>query len=81
MSREPRPPVTDANWRNRFIIINLVRIGGTLLVLFGLLVWQGDLVRPGGWPDLGIPMMLLGLLASFGGPHYLTSRWRTPPGS
>jgi hypothetical protein len=67
-------------WRNRFIAINLVRIGGTLLVLIGLLAWQTDWLREEGWIGLGLPLALVGLLISFGGPRWLAARWRTPPG-
>jgi hypothetical protein len=80
MNPESRPPVSEATWRNRFILVNLVRIGGTLVVLLGLLVWQTDLLREGGWTAVGLPMALLGLLVSFGGSWMLISRWRTPPG-
>lgn len=73
-------PVSEATWRNRFIAINLARIGGTLVALFGLVIWQGDLLREGGWAAVGIPMTLVGLLVSFVGPRWLASRWRTPPG-
>jgi hypothetical protein len=67
-------------WRNRFIAINLVRIGGTLLVLVGLLIWQTDWLREEGWIGLGLPLALVGLLISFGGPRWLAAKWRTPPG-
>jgi hypothetical protein len=81
MSSEPPPsPVSAETWRNRFIAINLVRIGGTLVVLVGLLIWQTDLLREGGWMGVGFPMALLGLLVAFGGSAMLVSRWRTPPG-
>ena len=33
-------PTSDATWRNRFIIVNLVQIGGTAIVLFALLLWR-----------------------------------------
>ena len=72
--------VTDDQWRNRFIAINLVRIGGTLVVLLGLAIWYTDMVRPGGWPGLGLPLALIGLLISFGVPQWLAVKWRTPPG-
>ena len=78
----PQDPrlVTDDQWRNRFIAINLVRIGGTLVVLLGLAIWYTDMVRPGGWPGLGLLLALIGLLISFGLPRWLAARWRTPPG-
>ena len=68
----------DEMWRNRFILINLTRIGGTILALFALVVWQGDLIVEGGH-IIGFPLALLGLAISFGGPLLLARRWRTPP--
>jgi hypothetical protein len=74
------PQDDETLWRNRFITINMVRIGGTAIVLFGLYVWHTDFVRPGGAIDIGLPLALVGLLVSFGGPRFLARRWRTPPG-
>ena len=69
----------DEIWRNRFILINLTRIGGTVLVLVALLIWQGDMIVEGGHV-IGFPIALVGLAISFGGPQALARRWRTPPG-
>lgn len=71
-----RPDDEDL-WRNRFILLNLVRIGGTVLVLFALALWQSDLVVTGG-TVIGFPIALLGLAVSFGGPKWLARRWRGP---
>ena len=66
-------------WRNRFIAVNMMRIGATLVVLLGLLIWQSDVIVEGGsW--LGMPIAFIALAVSFAGPSYLTRRWRTPPG-
>ena len=72
------PQPDDTLWRNRFILINLTRIGGTIVVMFGLLVWQTDWVRPGGAIEIGFPLALIGLAVSFLGPRYLARKWRTP---
>ena len=72
------PPENEAMWRNRFILINLTRIGGTFLVLFALVAWQGDLIVEGGHPIFFL-FVLIGLVISFGGPLLLARRWRTPP--
>ena len=70
--------MTDPNdetlWRNRFIFINLLRIGGTLVVLFALLLWQSDLIVAGG-SVVGLPLALAGLVVSFFGPKWLAGRW------
>jgi hypothetical protein len=68
-----------AMWRNRFILLQLVRIGGTVLTLFALALWQSDLIVEGG-SILGFPLALAGLAISFVGPKKLARRWRTPPG-
>ena len=67
-----------AMWRNRFILINLVRIGGTAIVLLALALWQSDMFVEGG-TILGFPLALAGLAISFLGPKSLARRWRTPP--
>jgi hypothetical protein len=79
MSSDPPRPVDEATWRNRFILLNLTRIGGTIVALFGILIWQSDWLRPGG-TITGLPVALVGLAISFGGPMALARRWRTPPG-
>ena len=80
MSPNPPPPIDEATWRNRFILINLTRIGGTVIVLIGLAIWHSDWLRPGGWMELGLGLALIGLAISFAGPQMLARRWRTPPG-
>lgn len=73
------PSGDDKVARNRFILLNLVRIGGTAIVLFGLVAWQGDVVRAGGAPLIGIPLVAIGLVASFLAPQWMLRAWRTPP--
>ncbi len=74
------PQEEEAMWRNRFIAINLVRIGGTAVVLFALLVWHADMIVEGGSMAIGLPLALAGLAISFLGPKRLARKWRTPPG-
>jgi hypothetical protein len=79
MSSDPNWPVDEAVVRNRFIILNLVRIGGSVLAVAGIVVWQADWLRDGGVPVIGIPMALIGLYVSFGLSQQLARKWRTPP--
>ena len=65
-------------WRNRFILMNLVRIGATIVVLLALALWQSDLFVEGG-SVIGFPIALIGLTVSFMGPKWLARRWREPP--
>jgi hypothetical protein len=71
-------PQDVAMWRNRFIVIQLSRIGGTVIALLGVLLWQSDVFVRGGHVA-GFPMALIGLVISFWAPLWLARRWRTPP--
>jgi hypothetical protein len=73
-------PANDDLWRKRFIQVNLMRIGGTAVVLVGLAVWQSDLLVEGGAPALGLPLALIGLVASFFGPVWLARYWKRRDG-
>jgi hypothetical protein len=64
--------------RRRFILMNLAGIGGTILVLFALVLWQTDRIVAGG-SILGLPLAFVGLFVSFLGPRWLARRWKTPP--
>lgn len=72
------PDEQEKLWRNRFILINLVRIGATAIVLFALALWQSDVIVEGG-SIIGFPLALVALVASFWGPKWLARRWREPP--
>ena len=67
--------VSEATWRKRFILINLVTIGGTILALFGLLLWQTDYILEGR-SVVGFPLALVGLFISFFAPRMMASRWK-----
>lgn len=67
--------VGKATWRNRFILVFLLQIGGTLLVLFSLLLWQTDYIVNGG-SVVGFPLAFVGLVVSFFGPRMLARHWK-----
>lgn len=70
--------VDQRTWRNRFIVMNLVQIGGTIVVLLSLLLWQSNVFVEGGhW--IGFPLALGGLVISFFGPRTMAKRWKRPP--
>jgi hypothetical protein len=73
------PQEETALARNRFILINLVRIGATVGVGLALLLWQSDIFVRGG-SILGFPIAVVCLVISFFGPKHLARQWRTPPG-
>jgi hypothetical protein len=73
------PKEDRALWRNRFILVNLIRIAASVGVLLAILLWQTDRFVQGG-TILGLPLALVCLFISFFAPKYLAGRWRAPPG-
>jgi len=78
MTPDPIRGSDEETWRNRFILMNLVRIGGTVVVLIGLAIWHSDWVRKGGALEIGFPLAIIGLVVSFYAPKWLSRRWRDP---
>ena len=73
----PDRPVSDPP-RNRFFIIQFVRLGGIAFMLLGLVIWHGDLLTPGGNMLAGLPLVIIGVLDAAVIPQLLARRWRTP---
>ena len=65
--------------RTRFAILSAARASGVVLMLFGLWIWVGDLMRAGGVTAVGFPIFALGFAESLILPIFLLRRWRTPP--
>ena len=72
------PEEDRALWRNRFILVNLIRIAASVGVLLAILLWQTDRFVQGG-SIIGFPIAIICLVISFFAPKYLASQWRTPP--
>jgi hypothetical protein len=68
----------EAMWKRRFFALMLARLAGTVLALGGLVVAYGDVARPGGFPALGIPLVIAGVIALALFPMLLRRRWRQP---
>ncbi|HWW65483.1 MAG TPA: hypothetical protein VNZ43_12030 [Sphingomonadaceae bacterium] len=65
----------------RFTILSALRASGVVLMLIGMWIWHGDIVRTGGWPALGLPIFVVGFAESLLLPRILARRWRSPPES
>lgn len=68
--------MSEDSARNRIIVIQVVRIMGVALVLFGLLVIAGRFDLPG---EAGYVIALIGLVDTFVAPILLARRWKSPP--
>jgi hypothetical protein len=66
----------DSQARNRFLIISVVRLGGAILLMLGLVAASGKLW---GLPrEVGIAMVVIGAFAFAILPRLLARRWRSP---
>lgn len=64
----------EALAKQRFMLMNLVRLVSLASVLFGIAVSQGVVDLP---PTLGIVLAIAGFLGFFFGPNMLARGWRS----
>ncbi|AGH49133.1 MULTISPECIES: hypothetical protein [Sphingomonadales] len=64
--------------RTRYTIISAMRASGALLMVLGMWIWVGDILRAGGLPAAGVPLFAIGFLQSLIVPQILARKWRTP---
>ena len=69
MAAEPDPAVA------RFWMLQLMRLGGVLLVLGAVLILSGRVPGP---PLLGYGLLVLGAFEFFFLPRLLAKRWKSP---
>lgn len=58
--------------RRRFAVLNVIRLGGLALVMFGLAITQGVIDLP---RKLGIVLALVGMFDFFFVPRLFAKRW------
>ena len=72
------PEQKEAQARNRFFALGLIRLAGALMVVFGIIVVAGN--RDWGPTWLGYAFVVLGFVDLAFLPRLLLRRWRSPPG-
>ena len=65
----------DEVFRRRLLLYSLVRFGGLLIFFLGLAIIYTNLLRPGGWPQVGAVVAILGVLDAFFAPRLLKRSW------
>jgi len=65
----------EALWRKRLLIYSLVRLGGVAIFFLGLAIIYTDLLRRGGWPQVGAVVAILGVIDAFFAPRLLKRAW------
>jgi hypothetical protein len=61
--------------RRRLLLYSLIRFGGVALFFLGLAIIYTGLLRPGGSPQLGAIVAILGALDALLAPHLLKRAW------
>lgn len=65
----------EARWRKRLLLYSLVRFGGLAIFFAGLAIVYTNLVRPGGWPQLGAIVAIMGAIDALFAPRLLKKAW------
>ena len=67
--------MNDTTARNRLLAYSLVRFGGLAIFFFGIAIIYTNLVRPGGWPQLGAIVAIAGVIDAMFAPRLLKKAW------
>lgn len=65
----------DDVWRKRLLIYTLIRLGGIAIFLLGVAIIYTNIVQPGGSPQVGAVVAILGVIDAFFAPRVLKSAW------
>ena len=61
--------------RKRLLAYTLLRMGGLAIFFVGIAIIYTNLVRPGGWPQLGAIVAIVGVIDALVAPHLLKKAW------
>jgi hypothetical protein len=70
----------DALWRRRLWAYSAVRLAGLAIFFLGVAIIYTDLVRDGGWPQLGAVVAILGAIDAAFAPRLLKKAWDAAAG-
>jgi hypothetical protein len=61
--------------RRRLLLYSLVRLGGLAIFFLGIAIFYTNVVRPGGWPQLGAIVAIMGAIDAMFAPLLLKRAW------
>lgn len=65
----------DELWRSRFMVLTLARLAGVAMFMLGVAIMYTDLLRDGGWPQVGAILAIVGALDALLVPRVLRKGW------
>lgn len=69
----------DRKWRNRLLVMTLVRLSGIAIISLGLLIAFSDLLFPGGDRMVGALVIVIGTIDAAFAPVLLQRAWDRQP--
>ena len=61
--------------RRRLLLYSLVRFFGLAIFFLGIAVMYTNLLRPGGWPQVGAIIAIMGVIDALFAPRLLKKAW------
>ena len=65
----------EGKWKRRLLAYTAVRAVGLAIFFLGVTIAYSDLLRPGGWPQVGAIIAILGVIDSLVAPRLLKRKW------
>lgn len=65
----------DRTARNRLLAYTAVRFAGLAIFFLGIAIIYTNLVRPGGWPQVGAIVAIMGVMDALLAPRLLKKAW------
>jgi hypothetical protein len=65
----------EAVYRQRFLVYSAIRLGGLIIFFLGIAIAYSNLVRPGGWPQVGAIVAIVGALDALLMPRLFKKSW------
>lgn len=65
----------ERKWRNRLLAYTAARAFGIAVMLLGIAIIYTDLLREGGWPQVGAIVAIMGVIDALFAPRMLKKYW------
>lgn len=65
----------DRTAHQRLLLYSLVRFGGLAIFFLGIAIIYTDLIRTGGWPQVGAIVAIMGVIDAMFAPRLLKKAW------
>ena len=62
-------------WKSRFLLFVFLRLIGMATFALGVVIAYTDILRPGGWPIVGLIVAIIGAIDAVFAPRMLKKVW------